>query len=167
MKGNRRVSRCAVGLSLVETLAAIMILQVAVLGVIYTVTAGHEHTQEVSNTLTASRLADDLMEEIMARAYADPEGGLGLGADTGESSRALFDDVDDYHNFSETSGNLADSAGTDYPDDWQTFTRSVQVVAASEFVADINATITGKTVTVSITSAKGRVWEQIRFIRQP
>lgn len=46
----------------------------------------------------ASLLAGQLMEEITALPYGDPEGGTGLGTDTGESSttRADFDDVDDY-----------------------------------------------------------------------
>jgi len=46
----------------------------------------------------ASLLAGDLMAEILTQAYRDPEGGVGIGPDTGEgtTTRADFDDVDDY-----------------------------------------------------------------------
>lgn len=44
-----------------------------------------------------------LMTEILQQNYSDPQGGTGIGPDAGESSstRNGFDDVDDYHNWSD------------------------------------------------------------------
>jgi hypothetical protein len=59
-------------------------------------------TQGIDDRGRAQRLAGDLMNEILLDAYQEPDGAVGLGLDTGESTgnRSLFDDVDDYINWS-------------------------------------------------------------------
>jgi peptidoglycan hydrolase-like protein with peptidoglycan-binding domain len=49
-------------------------------------------------------LAHHLLSEIQQAAFEDPEGSSGLGTDAGEqqADREDFDDVDDYHEWSET-----------------------------------------------------------------
>ncbi len=48
-------------------------------------------------------LAHHLLSEVQQAAFEDPQGGSGLGTDAGErlSAREDFDDVDDYHGWSE------------------------------------------------------------------
>jgi len=81
----------------------------------------------------AADLAVSLMEEIKQQAYADPTQS-GFGPEPGEAglTRALFDDVDDYHNWTETPPQ--DRLGNALPRG-AGLTRSVQVryVAANDF----------------------------------
>ena len=57
-------------------------------------------------------LAESLMTEILAQSYADPyygPGGFGLGSDeVGDGSRNLWDDVDDYFQWTASPPQLKD-----------------------------------------------------------
>ncbi len=124
MTGRRIQSR---GFTLVE--AAISIVLVSVLLVAALNTMGAAKLGQC-NTLARGRahlLAEDLMAEIMRQSYADPESvgfvdltdpsiiPSGLTTDPGESSssRADFDDVDDYHGWTATPPEQKD--GTTIP----------------------------------------------------
>ena len=109
--------------------------------------------------LTAPFLAQDLMAEVLAMPYEDPQiAGGSLGLDSGEtsSSRSTYDDIDDYHGFTSTGVKarngtaIADYAG------WQ---QQVQVTYV--LVNDPSATSgsdTGlKRITVTATSPEGNV----------
>jgi hypothetical protein len=76
----------------------------------------------------AHLLAHDLMQEILSFPYAEPESNpnaVSTGPDTGESSRSLFDDIDDYHGLTETPPVVR--AGTPIPGASR-FTRRVSVL---------------------------------------
>jgi hypothetical protein len=84
-------------------------------------------TQSLSaQRTTGQMLADGLMAEILAKAYKDPAGAPQFGRESGESSasKANYNDVDDYQDWSESPPQLAD--GSTMPDltGWQ---RSVAV----------------------------------------
>lgn len=60
-------------------------------------------TRNAGDTLLAVALADDLIDEILARPFADPTNDTGaIGRETGESApeRLSFDDADDFHGWS-------------------------------------------------------------------
>jgi MSHA pilin protein MshD len=100
---------------------------------------------------TATTLADGLMNEILAKPYADPDGAGLLGYEAGESSadKSTFDDVDDYNGWNEspprdpTGSTIAGLSG---------WSRSVQVVRVSPTsLGQTSLTETGaKRVTVTV-----------------
>ena len=161
----RRISRG--GLTLVECLVALTVLSVALLAVSYMAVAGHQHVGYADDASRASRLAKDLVEEIVSKAYVEPGGAGGFGPESGETRRDQFDDVDDYNGYSESAGRLADPTGARYPDAEQAFSRSVTVTPTSQAVADLGRTIAGVTVTVTVRNSPGVQWQVERFIPAP
>lgn len=80
-------------------------------------------------------LATDLMSEILRQPFEDASGNTGIGPDSGESSRSQFDDVDDYHGFTESPP--TDGNGTTI-DGSEGFTRLVTV----EYLNQLSGSIT-------------------------
>ncbi len=70
---------------------------------------------------TGRLLADGLMAEVLAKAYEDPDTTPRFGLESGESSvsRAAFDDVDDYHGWSESPPEFPDGATMPDLTGWQ------------------------------------------------
>lgn len=92
--------------------------------------AGAGAAQAISaRALTGSLLAEGLMNEITARAYAEPSGATTIGIDSGEtaSNKTTFDDVDDFHNWTESPPQAPD--GTPIPS-MTNWSRSVKVYRA-------------------------------------
>lgn len=154
------------GISLIESMLAVMILQVAVLGMIYTVNAGHAHLDSGGNIVEASRLAEELMEEILTKEYTEPDGDLLLGPDTGEASRGDFDDIDDYANLTEAQENIYKFDGTLHDASLQKYSRSVGVTSSSMTVDDLGTTVNGKLVVVTVSISDGRQYQLSRFVRE-
>src|SRR6185369_4341304 len=69
-----KTSRRTAGLSLVETLLASAVLSFSTGAVLYAVVTGQAHYAEAENRTHAIELADDLMAEITALPYLDPDG---------------------------------------------------------------------------------------------
>lgn len=146
--------RCR-GITLVESLLAVLILSLAVMGLSYATTAGHQHLQHGDMMLRGTRLAEHLMEEIQSKPYA------GTGA-----SRMLYC-IDDYHGFTEAAGNLKNVLGELYDEADQIFSRSVTVANGTTTIADFeNAVIPGKTVVVTVSDGNGASWSLTRFISE-
>lgn len=101
------------GLTLLETMIAAAILAFAATAVAIPFAAGLQETQEALRLEQAGVLAEALMAEIVAHPFDDPNapGVYALGPEAGESSRALFDNIDDYHGYSESSGGARDASG--------------------------------------------------------
>ena len=156
------------GLSLVETMLAMVVLSIAVFATLSTLVAGEQQLQEADHTLAASRLARDLLEEIVTKAYEDPqEPGKPPGPEQGENNRTLYDDCDDYNNFHDNPGDARNAAGTLYGPNQQVFKRKVNVTAATNTIASLGATVPGLLVEVTVEDARGRTWTYNRFIPQP
>ena len=155
------------GFTLAEVLIASAILSFVTLGIVQAVTAGQSQTLDALKRSRAQALAEVLLEEILAKPYADPEGATTFGPDTGESGRTDFDNIDDYHGYLESAGAIANHAGTVYPNDYQSLERSVSVVAVTNSVTDLGGDHTGVQVTVSVNEPGGRVWSVERFVPEP
>ena len=153
--------------TLPEVLMASAILAFAVAAISYAVSTGQAQTHYALHELRAISLTEALMEEIVAYPYADPEGATAAGADAGESSRASFDNSDDYHGYSESMGNIRDYDGDAYPTAYSRFRRSVTAVHETLNFAAVGGNMTGLTVTVTVTDDKGRTWQAMRFIPEP
>lgn len=146
----------ASGLTLVECMMAMTVLSIAVLGLSYVATAGHQHLQQAENASRAIRLAEHLMEEMASRQF-----------DGNGVSRSDWH-LQDYDGFIEASGNLRDFTGTLYPDDDQRFFRSVSMTDATETVAELGSmTLSGKRVTVTAGLSGSHQWQLIRFFPEP
>ena len=110
------------GLSLIELIVFIVIVGVALVGVLSVLnwTAANSATPMVRKQVVA--VAEGLMEEILAKDYANPSGGYS-GAD-----RASFDDVGDYNGWSQTGVTAIDGSAIT---GLETYVVSVAVVAAT------------------------------------
>jgi hypothetical protein len=66
--------------------------------------AASRSAASIGNRAVAQGLADELMAEVLQTAYSDPDGTSVFGPDGAESTgpRAAFDDVDDYHGWSQS-----------------------------------------------------------------
>ena len=159
-----RVRVRSAGLSLVEAMMALAVLSVAVLAVNYAVVAGQVHARTGDESMRAMDLAQDLMEEILALPYQDPDGSSVLGPEVSETNRSSFDNNDDFHGYAEAAGTLADFAGNLYGAEVQSFTRSVSITSASESVSAFGISITGLSVTVTVTDSDGRTSTITRFV---
>jgi prepilin-type N-terminal cleavage/methylation domain-containing protein len=132
------------GFSLLEVALSSLLVGVVLAAAMRTV-GGSVFTQyRVAERITARFLAEGLLTEILGKDYKEA-GSTAIGLDAGESStsKANYDDVDDFHNWSESPPQFAD--GTAMPDlaGWR---RSVEV-------AYVDPTDLGRTL-LSDTGAK-------------
>ncbi len=120
----RLAGRRQSGATLVELVITIVIISVAIAGVVgaFALIAGR--SADPLNQTRAVELAQLYMDEILTQRYDDntPQGGTppydgpcNIGPESGET-RATFDDVDDYHNLTDTppaslQGTLAGYSG--------------------------------------------------------
>jgi prepilin-type N-terminal cleavage/methylation domain-containing protein len=102
------------GLTLMEVVVSTLIVGVMTVAALNGLGAATRSGQLAGNRGIAHGLADDLMNEILNTAYAEPSGAVGIGLDTGETApRTNFDDVDDFHNWNQKPPQAAD--GTTIP----------------------------------------------------
>lgn len=144
-----------------EALVASAILALAVAAIAQAVTAGQTQTHAAMRDLRAVSLAEALLEEVLAKSYADPDG---PGQDA-ETARGDFDDLDDFNGFTEPAGAVSDAAGTLYPPAFQAFRRSVAVVPQTVNVAGF-APAPCLRVTVAVDDGS-RVWTLTRHVPEP
>ncbi|NUQ67690.1 MAG: prepilin-type N-terminal cleavage/methylation domain-containing protein [Phycisphaerales bacterium] len=94
------------GFSLLEVVVSSAIVGVLVVASLNAVGATAKARALAADRARASMLANDLLAEILAQAWVDPQLDTGLiGLDLGESTllhRSTLDDVDDYHGLSES-----------------------------------------------------------------
>lgn len=123
VRSTRRTDRRSFGM--VEV--AISTLIVAGLMVVALEMVGHVASNRAAQReLTVGyTLAEDLMTEVLAQAYKE---GDTFGPEAGETGRATFDDVDDYHNWTENPPQSRDGNKLDGLDGWK---RRVQVFAVT------------------------------------
>ncbi len=145
--------------------AAVLVLVVTAL--VQAVTAGHGQTADALVQEQAVSLAEALLEEATTRPYADPDDDTTPGPDTGETTRADFDALDDWHGFSEPPGGVADLSGALYPDALQAYARAMTAAYGSVSVSALGGTIPGITLTVTVTDSAGRTFTIERFVPEP
>jgi MSHA pilin protein MshD len=148
------------GLTLVEAMVAMTIVSVLLVAAMRAVGGAGLNQYKNAERVTAAMLADGLMAEILSKSYADPNQTPSFGVESGETSRSLYDDVDDYNGYAETSS-PKDSAGTTVAG--STWARSVvvdRVVAATP--STVSATETGvKRITITVTNRGRTVLQRV------
>ena len=168
-RSQQRHRHCA-GFTLYGALAATAVLAVATLAVSHAVLAGHTHARHAEQEILASNLAEDLIEEVLQLPYADPDappGTEGLGPEPGENRRDRFDNVDDYHGFSEAAGSLTNANGEAYPDRYQPLARTVTAQYQSLQLTGGGTPVQGVTVTVTVSDSGGELATLTRFVPAP
>src|SRR3954470_18738124 len=95
---NNQTSTNRMALSLIEVVAATMIVGMMAVATLNGLGAATKSAQSIGNRAIALGLADELMSEIVQQPYSDPDGSNTFGHETGEatSPRSAFDDADDY-----------------------------------------------------------------------
>jgi hypothetical protein len=146
---------------------AAAVLSFATLAVVQTVAAGARQTADSLRAVRAMELCSALMEEIVSLNYYDDLGSVTPGPDTGETTRAKYDNSDDFHGFSENAGAVYDAAGNLYPAPYQVFKRSVTASYTTFTSTGLNVTYNGLRVTVTVTDKAGQSWSLTRFIAEP
>ena len=154
-------------ITIVEVIIASAILLLAASALTYAITTGVMLSAAAADNCRANALAGALLEEIIALPYADAEGDPDPGPDAGETSRALFDNMDDFDNYTEAAGTLTDAAGVAYPAQFGQFSRSVDAVYENLTITGFSAAVVGLTVTVTVQDAQGQAWTVKRFMAEP
>lgn len=145
----------------IEALTAAVILAIltaATSGALY---AGRAQSQLARDTLSASFLAQSMMDEVMRLPADDPHGYNTLGPDPLDTTRTTFDYVGNYGGYTDGPGawagntgtvsTITDFAGNAYPTPYQEFVRTVTITAVSQTPAGWGRTLTGLLVTVSVS----------------
>ena len=91
-----------------EALLASAMLSMGASAVLLPFNVGAQSELEDARRTTALYLGRELVEEIISKPFDDPDGGGALGPDGGESSRDLYDNIDDYHNYKDGYGKSID-----------------------------------------------------------
>lgn len=138
------------GFSLVEVAISIVIISVMYAAVLNTVAAARVTQIATTDQVRGHELANELIAQIVLLPYVDPQdaGEFGPGSVEGAVGRAQFDDVDDYHKYTESPPMFTD--GTAMPDlaGW-TRAVTVQRVSASSLAAG-NVETGAKLITVEV-----------------
>lgn len=159
----RRTRTTQPGFSLIEATMASAILLFAVVALTQSLVAGQGQTYKALHSARAVSLADALLEEVLSQPWNDPDGESTPGPDADESDRADFDNLDDYHGYTEAAGALADAAGVTYGALHQGFDRAVAVVPASTSDPTLGER-EGVEITVTVSDETGRAWTVRRFV---
>jgi hypothetical protein len=98
---------------------ATVVLGIAAAGVLLPFASGAAVRAEGMRRTLAAKLASDLMEEIITKPFHDPDGSsydYSEGRDDGETSVEDFDNIDDFHGYSESQGQIRDATWTVFTD---------------------------------------------------
>jgi Tfp pilus assembly protein PilV len=139
-------------LTLVEVVVSTLIVGLMTVAALNALGGATRSSMSAANRAIALGLADDLMAEILATSYSDPDGAAVFGLETGEAApRANFDDIDDFNGWNEKPPK--DSMGTVMPDraDWRHKVTVLRVVPSNLTTATSGSTDEGaKRICVTI-----------------
>ncbi len=149
-------------LTLIEVVAATMIVGLMAVAALNALGAATRSAESTGNRAVALGLADELMAEILARHYRDPDETPVFGPEGGESGgpRGAFDDVDDYHGWSEQPPQENDGTAVAKRDDWQRQV-IVQYVTSADPSQTTNTDQGAKQIRVSVAYRGNVLAEQI------
>lgn len=159
------------GFTLIEIIVGIIVLSISLSIVSTLIAPAEERSADHVLQIKASELAQSLMNDIVSRAFddnSDMAGGLircgepddssnpcsaTLGPEAGESSRDLFDDVDDFDGFEEKVNSTNESIDSGYDQ----FIIHVSVIYAGTDLGLANEL--AKRITVTVTTPLGTAIE--------
>lgn len=143
--------------SLAETIVAAALVSILAAAAINLASSAAYTRRLTADRARGVELARALMAEIDSQAYLDPsasiEAAYTLGpdaAETGTSDRSAFDDIDDYHNWNDTSPRAKDGSALSGFTGWAR-TVSVAWVDPSNLLATVVTERRAKRITVTVT----------------
>lgn len=100
------------GFTLVEAVMSILIVGLMLVAALNTVGASKVAQARTAEQAIGPMLAQDLMSEILSQRYQEPDDSIVFGLELNElgSSRAAYDDVDDYHGWSASPPRAKDNS---------------------------------------------------------
>lgn len=118
------------GFTLLESLMAAALLSIAAASIVSPILATYQQQQYSEEQSRSASLARELMDEIACRPFVDPDQpGSGLGPDFGETSRALYDNIDDYNGYWDSTADLKTIDGASIESSYQNvYSRSVYFI---------------------------------------
>lgn len=141
-KGFRRQG----GFTLVELVIFIVIVSVGIAGILLVMNTVVASSADPMVRKQALALADSILEEILQKDYADPDG------TSGETTRATFDDVDDYNG-------KTNSTFTDLPASLASYLITIVVDAPAPLngvtVKRVRVTVSRGTESITLTGYRG------------
>lgn len=129
------------GFTLIELVIFMVIVSIGVVGILSVMNQTVKSSADPIVHKQAAALADSILEEILLKEYADPDG----GANVVEAGRSTYDDVDDYNGINE----LISAAGPiflDLPAEVYGYTINIAVTDGSATLG-----VTAKQVTVTVS----------------
>jgi prepilin-type N-terminal cleavage/methylation domain-containing protein len=127
------------GFTMVESLICIVIVGVMLTAALRAVGASNSAQLKSSNRAVGGILAQSLADEIMAELFENPTSPV-FGPEPGETTRASFNDVDDFNSWSESPPRNLDGTAMSNLSGW---TRSVAIAWAP--ATDLTMTSTSDT----------------------
>jgi hypothetical protein len=101
-------------MTLMEALLASVVLSIGASTIILPFTTAARNEEVDGRRTLAAHLGQEMMEEILSKPFEDPQGSGGLGPESGETSRSLYDNIDDYHKYQDGYNQLiSDIVGLD------------------------------------------------------
>ncbi len=146
------------GLGLVEVICSTLIVGIMLVASLETVGAVFRTQRLNADRLAGPNLALELMTEVLSLPYEDPElddTDIGTEAGEGTTTRADFDDVDDYHGWNKLGVVSKEGSANAEFSTWRRQVAISWVEPSSGAVAVTNTNL--KRITVNVTSPTGDV----------
>ena len=147
--------------TLVEVAVSTLFVGILMAAALQAVRNSSSTQYKASERATAEFLGDALLAEIVAQPYEEPTGAVLFGRESGESgsSRAAWDDVDDYTGWTDSPPKKKDN--TTIPDltGWQRSVTVQWVTLANTTI--VSGTETGlKRIVVSVSHNGSAIWNR-------
>ncbi|MCH8967304.1 MAG: hypothetical protein IID43_06465, partial [Planctomycetes bacterium] len=151
-KPTRRMPSLRRAVTIVETAISIVIVGTMLVAVMNTAGGAILGRSKTGDTQRGRLLAQDLMSEILGQAYEEPVDEVKFGRESGESgsSRANYDDVDDYFDWKSNPPEYMNGADFANLDSWERMV-SVKRVQPTDLSAIVNGETGIKRITVTVT----------------
>lgn len=151
MKTIRRTLFGRRGFTLVEAIMSMLIVSVLLVSALNATGASALAQYKTAERSTARFLADGLMSSLLATAYEDPAVAASFGLESGEatSSKANYDDVDDFDGWNESPPQDQDGVVISNMTGWRRKVAVTRVNAATPTVT-ASAESGAKLVTITI-----------------
>jgi MSHA pilin protein MshD len=130
------------GITLIELIIFMVIVGIAMAGIISAINFNVQHSADPVVKKQALAIAESMLEEVTLQNFSDPDG----GANVVEASRDLYDDIDDYDNYSRNGISSIDATSTTIAG-LESYNVSVEIDPA----ADLNGISGGKAKRITVT----------------
>jgi MSHA pilin protein MshD len=146
------IHRTCAAFTLVEAVMACLVVSILLVSAMRAAGVASVYQYSIANRARARLLATQLLADISSTSYEEPSGTVLFGTESGEtsSSKANYDDVDDFNGWTESPPQDRDGNAMAELTGWQ---RSVAVVwVNSTSPTTVSATETGiKRITVTVS----------------